>query len=253
VLATVDLTGRRVLEVVARGKHLLTRFEGGLTLHTHFRMEGSFRIFRTGERWRGGPSYEIRIVLANAEWTVVGYRIPVIDLIPTARENEFVGHLGPDVLSPTWSVDQAVERIAREPDVEAGVALLDQRNLAGLGNLYRTEVLFLRGISPWTRIGDVPDVPALVDLAARLVQANRRHAAQTTTGDTARGRQHYVFERQGLPCRRCGTTIRTARQGTRPQDRITYWCPTCQPGPAPAGTADRRRPVNRERSNWYGQ
>lgn len=240
-LATTDLRGREVVDVVPRGKHLLTRFEGGMTLHTHFRMEGSFRIYRTGRSWHG-PTDQIRLILANSDWTVVGYRIPVIELLPTDREADVVGHLGPDVLAPDWNPEQAVTNLRRAPTAEIGNALLDQRNLAGLGNLYRAEALFLRGISPWTRVGDIVDLPALVDLAARLVQANRHHVSQSTTGDTRRPNAHYVFERQGLACRRCGTLIRSARQGAPPADRITYWCPHCQPGPAPTGNTLRPRP-----------
>jgi endonuclease-8 len=167
--------------------------------------------------------------------------MPVVELIPTDREADVVGHLGPDVLGPDWDLDRAVANIRREPDAEIGNALLDQRNLAGVGNLYRTEALFLRGISPWTPITDVPDLPAVVALAAQLVAANRGHSTQSTTGDTRRGNTHHVFERQGLPCNRCGTPIRSARQGLPPQDRITYWCPNCQVGPSPTGNALRPR------------
>jgi endonuclease VIII len=237
-LATVDLRGRGVLGVEPRGKHLLTRIEGGLTLHTHFRMDGSFRLYHAGARWTGGPSAQIRLVLGNDERTAVGYRIPVIELIDTVRESEVVGHLGPDVLG-AWDADRAVENLRRNGGAEIGSALLDQRNLAGLGNLYRTEALFLRGISPWTPVRDIADLPNLVDLGARLIQANRHHWTQSTTGNARRDESHYVFERQGLPCRRCRTTIRTARQGLPPTDRITYWCPSCQPGPSPEGS-DRR-------------
>jgi endonuclease-8 len=238
-LATADLTGREVLAVVPRGKHLLTRLAGDLTLHTHFRMEGSFRMFRPGSPWTGGPAHEVRVVLGNPEWVAVGYRLPVVELLPTAREEEVVGHLGPDVLGPDWDAAQAEANLRRGPQQEIGSALLDQRNLAGLGNLYRIEALFLRGVSPWTAVADVADLPALISLGRRLITANRDRWAQTTTGRTDRGGAHYVFERQGRPCRRCGTSIRSARQGAAGRDRVTYWCPSCQPGPAPAGSAAR--------------
>lgn len=238
-LATVDLVGREVLAVVPRGKHLLTRIAPDLTLHTHFRMEGSFRMFRPGMRWTGGPVHEVRVVLGNAEWVAVGFRLPVVELLPTAREEEVVGHLGPDVLGPDWDADVALANLRRDPAREIGTALLDQRNLAGLGNLYRTEALFLRGLSPWTAVGEVNDLPALVSLGRRLMLANRDRWEQTTTGRLDRAGAHHVFERQGRPCLRCRTPIRSARQGDPGVDRVTYWCPHCQPGPSPVGTTGR--------------
>jgi endonuclease-8 len=233
-LAAVDLTGRRVLEVVSRGKHLLTRIEGDLTLHTHFRMDGTWHLYRPRERWRGGADHQVRVVLANAEWTAVGYRLPVVELLDTSDEDRVVGHLGPDLLGADWDLDEAVRRLLADPDREVGMALLDQRNLAGLGNLYRVEVLFLRGITPWTTVGDMPDLPAVIELGRRLMVANKDRVEQITTGSSKRGEQHWVFERGGRPCRRCGTRIRSAEQGDPAYQRLTYWCPHCQLGPAPA-------------------
>jgi endonuclease-8 len=233
-LATTDLTGRQVLEVVPRGKHLLTRIEGVVSLHTHFRMDGTWHLYRPGDRWRGGPDHEVRVVLANAEWTAVGYRLPVVELLETADEQRVVGHLGPDVLGPDWDKNEAVRRLLAAPEREIGLALLDQRNLAGIGNLYRVETLFLRGVTPWTAVGEVTDLPAMVELARRLMLANRDHVEQITTGSRKRGETHWVFERQGRPCRRCGSRIRSAEQGEPPYQRLTYWCSQCQLGPAPA-------------------
>ena len=249
-LAEVDLSGREVLEVVPRGKHMLTRVEGGLTLHTHFRMDGTWHLYEAGDVRRGGPDWQVRVVLENAEWQAVGYRLPVVDLLPTADEDRVVGHLGPDVLGPDWDEDEAVRRLAADPHREVGLALLDQRVLAGLGNLYRTEVLFLRGLTPWVRVGDVPDLPALVRAGRRLMLANRDHWEQTTTGSLRRGEDHWVFERAGRPCRRCGTRVASAEQGEAPYARLSYWCPHCQRGPAPAPTrvpARSERPLGRTR------
>jgi endonuclease-8 len=234
-LATTDLAGRTVQAVVSRGKHLLTRVEGDLTLHTHFRMDGTWHLYRPGARWTGGPAHQIRVVLENADWQAVGYRMPVVELLPTAEEDRAVGHLGPDLLGPDWDLDEAVARLTAQPEREIAPALLDQRNLAGIGNLYKTEVLFLSGITPWTRVADVPDVTAVVRRAHRLLQANKDHWQQTTTGSMRRGEDHWVFERAGRPCRRCGTRVREATQaeaGREQYARVCYWCPHCQSGPA---------------------
>lgn len=249
-LAEVELAGRAVLAVVSRGKHLLTRIEGGLTLHTHFRMDGAWHLYRPGDRWAGGPAWQVRAVLENAEWQAVGYRLPVIELLPTAREDDVVGHLGPDLLGPDWDLDEAVRRLRGDPDREVGLALLDQRNLAGAGNLYRTEALFLQGLTPWVRVGAVPDLPALVERTRRLMVANRDHPQQSTTGSMSPADLHWVFERGGRPCRRCGTRVLVAEQGEPPQARLSYWCPHCQRGPAPApasAMSRRHRPSGRTR------
>lgn len=232
-LATADLTGRRVLEVVSRGKHLLTRVDGELTLHTHLRMDGSWRVFGVGSRWSGGPAHEVRVVLANEGWQAVGYRMPVVDLLRTGDEHTVVGHLGPDLLGPGWDENEATRRLRATPDREIGPALLDQRNLAGIGNLYKSETLFLSGINPWTHVGDIADLLGVVRRAHRLLVANKDHWHQTTTGSTFRGQENWVFERARRPCRRCGTQIQRATQperGREVEERITYWCPHCQPG-----------------------
>ena len=236
-LATADLAGQTVTEVVSRGKHLLTRTDAGLTLHTHFRMDGTWHLYRTGSRWSGGPAFQVRAVLANAEWEAVGYRLPVVELIRTDDEQTHVGHLGPDLLGADWDEDEAVRRITSRPQREIGPALLDQRNLAGIGNLYKAETLFLSGITPWTHVGDIDDIAAVVRRAHRLLQANKNHWQQSTTGSTRKGEDHWVFERAGRACRRCGQRIATAQQaepGHAEQARISYWCPNCQRGPAPA-------------------
>ena len=247
-LAAADLAGRAVLEVVPRGKHMLTRVEGGLTLHTHFRMDGSWHLYAPGERWNGGPQWQVRVVLQNPERQAVGYRLPVVELLPTGEEERVVGHLGPDVLDDAFDEREAVRRLAADPDREVGTALLDQRLLAGLGNLYRCEVLFLRGTTPWSRVGSVADLTALVRTARRVMRANRGRWEQTTTGSLRRGEDHWVFERTGRPCRRCNTRIASAEQGAAPYARLTYWCPRCQLGPAPAplpASARQPRPLGR--------
>jgi endonuclease-8 len=227
-LATTDLSGRTMLEVVARGKHLLMRVSGGVTVHSHYRMDGSWHLYRPGERWRGGPDHQIRAVLETAAWTAVGYRLPVLELVATDAEESVVGHLGPDLLSPSFDRAQAIANLEADPDRTVSEALLDQRNLAGIGNFYRTEVCFLLGLHPWRSVSSV-DVPAAVDLSRRLMKTNLRNGTQVSTGVDRPGQRSWVFERAGKPCRRCGTTILTAAIGEPPRDRISYWCPTCQP------------------------
>jgi endonuclease-8 len=229
--ATCDLAGQVVLDVVSCGKHMLTRLDSGLTLHTHFEMDGTWRIFGTGRRWTGGAGHEIRIVLANAQCTAVGYRIPVIDLLETRHEASVVGHLGPDLLAEDFDAGEAQRRLANAGRQPIGEALLDQRNLAGIGNLYKAEVLFLAGVSPWAPTAQVRDLAKLVELSRRLLVANRDRDAQITTGARRRGEQTWVYGRGGQPCRRCGAPVRRAMQGPPDKQRVTYWCPRCQTGP----------------------
>ena len=235
-LATSDLTGETLVEVVPRGKHQLLRFSNGLTLHTHLRMDGSWHLYRPGEKWTGGAAHQIRVVLTTDSWVMVGYRLPVVELLRTDEEDEVVGHLGPDLLDEDFDRAKALENLEREPDRTISEALLDQRNLAGIGNLYRTEICFLVGAHPWRRVADV-DLGRCVDLGRRMLKANLSRAGQVTTGIDRPGRRTWVFERAGKPCHRCGTKILTAYIGEPPTDRISYWCPRCQPEPPSRGTA----------------
>ncbi len=152
-LATADLSGDVVTETVSRGKHLLTRTKNGLTVHTHLKMDGSWRVRPAAERLR--DSHRIRLLLANEEWQAVGYQLGVVELIRTSEEPRVTGHLGPDLLGPDWDRDEAVRRLSAEPDRPIGEALLDQRNLAGLGTVYMAETLFLRGVDPSRPAGSV--------------------------------------------------------------------------------------------------
>jgi endonuclease-8 len=238
-LATVDLAGAGVREVVSRGKHLLVRLTDDRTLHTHFRMDGSWHLYRPGTRWHGGPGHAIRAVLATDDWECVGYRLHDIAVVPTTEEDSLVGHLGPDVLGPDWDLEEALHRLRSHPDEQIGVALLDQRNLAGIGNIYKVESLFLCGVHPWARVADTPDLAGLVERARTLMWANREHPEQSTTGILRRGEDHWVAGRKGRPCRRCGTTILLGEQGPETQERVTWWCPRCQAARTPIDPAAR--------------
>jgi len=232
-LATATAAGCTTLEVVSRGKHLLFRLDDGRTLHTHFRMDGSWHLYRPGTKWSGGPMWQVRLVLRTQEWDAVGYRLPVIDLVPASEEGSLIGHLGPDLLGEDWDLTEAVRRLSVDGERPIGVALLDQRNLAGLGLIYVTESLFLHGVTPWVPVHEVHDIDALVTTAQRLLLANKDRYVQSTTGDLQRDRWHFVYERSGRPCRRCGTAVHSGTQGVAPQERFAYWCPSCQSGPVP--------------------
>ncbi|KAB1662190.1 Fpg/Nei family DNA glycosylase [Pseudoclavibacter chungangensis] len=243
-LAAVQLAGERVDEVVAVGKHLLHRI-GPFTLHTHLGMDGEWQVLRPGARWPS-PAHRARVVLANERVETVGFDLPVVELVPREREGELVGYLGPDLLGPSWNADEAVRRLAAAPEREIADALLDQRTLAGLGNEYVNELCFLRGLDPRTPVARSGDLAALVDLAHRLIVANRDRVERTTTGDLRRGRRSFVYDREGLACLRCGTRIVRDRHGgvgsglgagstSRGSDesRVSYRCPVCQPPPGP--------------------
>ncbi|MFI6951568.1 DNA-formamidopyrimidine glycosylase family protein [Streptomyces sp. NPDC050422] len=241
--ATADLTGRTVVDVSSRGKHLLTRIEGGLTLHSHLRMDGAWRVYAPAERWRGGPSHQIRAILANTTHTAVGYRLPVLELLRTRDEDQAVGHLGPDLLGPDWDAATALRNLLADPARSLGEALLDQRNLAGIGNIYKCELCFLARATPWLPVGGLPEPTAvlLVSTAKQLLEANRDRPVRITTGAHPRAgaalaprtrrpsEKLWVYGRTHRPCLRCGTPIRAAEQDARP----TYWCPHCQTGPTP--------------------
>jgi endonuclease-8 len=224
--ATVDLRGQRVTEAVSQGKHLLIRTDGGLTVHTHLKMEGRWRIFPASERSPG--SHQIRLVLGNARWTAVGYQLGITEVLRTSREAEVTGHLGPDLLGADWDPAEAVRRLNAAPGRPIGEALLDQRNLAGMGTWYMAETLFLRGIDPWRAVGSIEDLDALVSLGQQLLDENKTRAGHTSTGDTRRGQGSWVYGRAGQPCRRCGTAIRRGEQGPPGQERLRFWCPNCQ-------------------------
>lgn len=230
--AAADLTGRTVLETVSRGKHLLTRVDGDITVHTHLKMDGSWRISKpAGYRLR---DHRIRLILANEGWQATGYLLGIVELVRTSAEAQKVGHLGPDLLGPDWDTAEAVARLAAAPERPIAEALLDQRNLAGIGTIYRSETLFLSGVHPLCPVAQVPDLASLVERARRLLEANKDRGATITTGSNRRGEGMWAYGRAGEPCRRCGTTISRGSLGPETQERIVFWCPHCQP--APSGT-----------------
>jgi endonuclease-8 len=223
--ATVDLSGETVEGVVSRGKHLLMRV-GPATIHTHLKMEGRWELHSPGEPWRG-PAWQARIVLATDDVVAVGFQLGQVGVVRRDAEDRVVGHLGPDLLGPDWDADRAVANLAAAPDRAIGVARLDPRNLAGIGNVFRSEICFLRRVLPTRRVGDVPDLPAVVELSRQLLEANKDRGRRRTTGTAVRA-DLWVYGRRG-PCLRCGTPVRRGELGDEPgQERIVYWCPRCQ-------------------------
>jgi endonuclease-8 len=252
--------GELVTSVEARGKHLLITFEGGLTLHTHLQMHGGWHAYRPGERWTK-PATAARAVLevadAGAPDVVVAVAVcfsaPVVELLQAPAVHPRLAALGPDLCRPDADLAEAVARLGRLPaTTEIGAALLDQRVASGVGNVYKSEVLFACGVDPFTPVGALgPEVRRrLLETAARLLQANLDSRGGRSTVGLALGdgggrsggpgrRGLAVYGRAGRPCRRCGTIIRRGQQGDGA--RATYWCPTCQPAPPEVSPSWRRR------------
>ncbi|MGZ0711826.1 DNA-formamidopyrimidine glycosylase family protein (plasmid) [Coraliomargarita sp. W4R53] len=229
--ATVDLRGRIVREVIPYGKHIIHHIDE-FTLHSHLKMEGNWQIYRAGDRWRK-PAYSARAVIGatapdGIEWETVGFDLADIAVLRTRDEHTLLGHLGPDPLASDWNALEASRRLSADTR-PIHVALQDQRNVAGFGNEYVNEILFVRGIHPTTPATDT-DTAATLDLGARMIRANRDRAGRTFTGDARAGHSTWVYRREGKPCRRCSTPIRRDTLGADPtKQRQVFWCPTCQP------------------------
>lgn len=224
--ATVDLAGERVHSVGSRGKHLLMRI-GDRVVHSHLKMEGEWRVYRPGQRWTR-PGFQARAVVEVPGAIAVGFDLGVLEVFPANEEADRMAYLGPDLLGPDWDAEEAIRRVASMPESPIAVALGEQRNLAGLGNVYVNEACFVRGIRPDRPTGTV-DLPPLVDVARRMIVANRDRIARTTTGNDRRGERLWVYSRGGERCRRCGTRIEHGRLGRNDVElRDTWWCPSCQ-------------------------
>ena len=223
-LSTVDLTGRVMSRAVSVGKHLFLRFDNDLSLHCHLGMDGSWRLYSR----RPPLDHRVRAVLATRQRYAVGTALLEMALLSTSDENQLVAHLGPDLLAPDWSDEslaEAVRRLTEDPDRELGQALLDQRVMAGIGNVYKSELCFLLGVSPWAPVS-AADPGKTVLLARKLLRANALRPNRNTTGDPRRGRELWVYGRHRHGCVRCGGQVLVSRQ----DERVTYHCPRCQPG-----------------------
>lgn len=215
--ATVDLTGQRVDEVISRGKHLFIR-AGRASIHSHLKMEGSWRITR------GPLDHRVRICLEAGPVRALGIDLGVLEVLDRDRDGEAVAHLGPDLLGADWDPDIALANLVADPHRPLAAALLDQTVLAGIGNVYCNELCFVVGRLPTTPVAALADPARLVARAHDMLWANRLRWTRCTTGDTRRGRQLWVYGRAGQPCRRCGTPVECDRGG----ERVSYWCGSCQ-------------------------
>jgi endonuclease VIII len=235
------IRGRTVERVDARGKHLLIWFSGGLVLRTHMRMNGSWHIYRPGERWQR-PHSDMRIVLETDDMHAVAFSVPVAEFETAAalERTPALRDLGPDLLAEEFVAADAVERLAARADMDIADALLDQSAVAGIGNIYKSEVLFAGRINPFLKVREITrdDIERLVAIAVKFLRANVADGVpggittysglRRTTGRSDPGGRLWVYGRGGKPCRRCGTPVSRAKQG--PHARSTYWCARCQPG-----------------------
>ena len=243
--AVTPVAGRTLDRCDAVGKHLLIHFSGDLILRSHLRMHGSWHLYRHGERWRR-PAHALRVALHTADWVALAFDLPVAEFLTpqTLARHPVLSTLGPDLLSPHVSLDHVLDRIAAAGHRPVHEVLLDQRVVSGLGNVFKSELLFLGGWHPDQSAAHASREAwrALLERAVTLLQANAVAAGDATlltprgtrltTGARHPDARLWVYGRTGLPCRRCATPIATARHG--PHARSTYWCPACQPAPGPA-------------------
>jgi len=217
--AAADLTGQQVDEVLSRGKHLFIRV-GPASIHSHLKMDGSWRVTSRAVR----SDHRIRIILEANEIRAVGIDLGMLEILDRAHDGDAVAHLGPDLLGDDWNPQVAAANLTARPDRPIAEALLDQRVLAGIGNVYCNELCFISGRLPTAPVSAVSDPHRLVSRAHAMLWANRDRWNRCTTGDTRVGRQLWVYGRAGQSCRRCGTPINYDGSG----ERVAYWCPACQ-------------------------
>ena len=218
--ATVDLTGEKVDEVLSRGKHLFIRV-GEASIHSHLKMDGAWLV---GGQIRRVPAHKVRIILEASDIRVAGVDLGVLEILERRLDEDAVAHLGPDLLGADWEPRIAAANLAIDPDRPLAETLLDQRVMAGVGNVYANELCFVTGHLPTAPVSNVRDPLRMVQRARDMLWLNRSRVNRTTTGDTRPGRDLWVYGRGGRECRRCGTMIESDRGG----DRVSFWCPVCQ-------------------------
>ncbi len=224
--AIASLSGRVAVKVEARGKHLLVRFDDGRTLHTHMRMDGRWDIYREGDRWARDDARAF-VVLQTEEWTAVCFDAPLVELARAGVEPELVRRLGPDLLDPEVDLDEARRRLTALAALPIGEAIMRQDAVSGIGNVYKSEVLFITRVSPFARVDSLSDdtLRSILEQARRLMRQNLGGRARTTRRRFS-GSRLWVYGRSGKPCFACATPIRMRRQGDT--GRSTYYCERCQ-------------------------
>jgi endonuclease VIII len=219
--ATVDLTGQIVDEVISRGKHLFVRV-GPASIHSHLKMDGSWHVSPVDKPSRAG--HRIRIILEAGDVQAAGVDLGVLEILERDNDMDTVAHLGPDLLGDNWDPRAAAANLTADPERPLAEALLDQRVMAGVGNVYCNELCFITGHLPTAPVSAVKDPLRMVQRARDMLWLNRSRWSRSTTGDTRRGRDLWVYGRAGRACRRCGTTIESDGSG----ERVSFWCPVCQ-------------------------
>jgi endonuclease-8 len=217
--ATVDLTGHVIDEVRSRGKHLFIRV-GPASIHSHLKMDGSWRITSRTKR----VDYRVRIILETTDIRAIGIDLGVLEVLERDRDEDAVDHLGPDLLGEDWDADVAAANLTAQPDRRIAEAMLDQRVMAGVGNVFCNELCFVSGHLPTAPVSAITDPHRLVARAREMLWVNRFRQNRCTTGDIRPGRQFWVYGRRGQDCRRCGTPINYDDSGAR----VAYWCSVCQ-------------------------
>lgn len=223
------VTGRDVTSVTAHGKHLLIHFSNDWTLRSHMGMTGVWHLYSREENWRKSEG-KARVVLTTDVHVAVCFAAPTVELAPRHIVARSIEDLGPDLMDAGIDVEDIVASVNTRPgDTAVCDVIVDQQLMAGLGNVYKSEVLYLEHIHPDTAISEVTthQLSTLIERGSRLLQANRAGANRTTTGERSRDGRLWVYGRAGKPCRRCDTSIEFGRRG--PLNRTTYWCPRCQP------------------------
>lgn len=221
----VDLAGATITAVDAIGKHLLIRFDNGLTLHSHLLMTGSWTVGPAARE----PEWRRRIELWMENGRLTGVDLPIIGVLSTTKQEQIVGHLGPDLCGRKLpDLGEIVARLRREPQERLATALLDQRNVAGFGNVYAIEVPFVAGVSPNQSVGSIDGLEHLVGLGAAVIRANAERGPQNTTGRRLATADHWVYAKRGRPCPICATTLDGWEERESPWRRVSVWCPSCQ-------------------------
>ena len=224
-LGGVDLAGATITGVDAIGKHLLIRFDNGTTVHSHLLMTGSWTVGPAARE----PEWRRRIELWMETGRLTGIDLPIAELIPTTNESRVIGHLGPDLCGPDEpDLDEVVTRLQRESNEPLAAALLDQRNVAGFGNIYAIEVPFICGVSPNQPVGTIDGLQHLVGAGAAVIRTNAQRGPQNTTGRRLTTADHWVYARRGRPCPICATALDGWEERVSPWGRASVWCPSCQ-------------------------